>query len=294
MNLIAAGLNADEIPGPRRPRGRRRRSARSFSNRVYRGEARYGEHVRETAHERTRQDDVWYAAQPGRKITRGERSVTLLGGLARCNACGYVMGASMTQSGRRLTCSRLHATGVCPAPTTAPADRLEEFVADAFLEKYGAEVVVAGARVEDPEVAATATERDRAHREFVIWRDDTKMRAMLGDEDYVAGLQVRRRERDEADAAHDRAVLASRHEQLSVNASVWADASLKERRELLRAGIDVVLVSRASSTRTPLPDRVEILWTGEAPDDLVAERRGTVRPAAPPMMFRGGGARGCA
>jgi hypothetical protein len=60
----------------------------------------------------------------------------------------------------------------------------------------------------------------------------------------------------------------------------WPALTLAERREILRAGIDAVLVRRASSRalRLPVSDRILVLFRGEAPKGLADNgRSGPVR-----------------
>jgi hypothetical protein len=55
----------------------------------------------------------------------------------------------------------------------------------------------------------------------------------------------------------------------------WPSLTLDEKREILRAGIDAVLVRRSSSRTTHLPvrDRILVVFRGEAPAGLVDNGR---------------------
>jgi hypothetical protein len=147
---------------------------------------------------------------------------------------------------------------------------------EAFLERYS-DAEARGASDEDPVVARTKGEVERVQREYVAWRDDTELRAGLGEAEYRAGLLARKRALDAAVEDHERAVRDSAATTLTVDAAVWGDLELAERRQLLQAGIDTVLLRRAASTHSPLPDRTEIVWAGEAPDELTRPRRGRAR-----------------
>lgn len=274
VSAIADGLNADGIPAPRGGRWTRQTVRAIIKVRSYTGEARYGSHVLTEAHPRLVADDVWERAQPEATAdTRGWRGQTLLAGLVRCAGCGYVMGCSNTGKwGRRYNCGRHHATGACPAPTTGPAERLEALVEAAFLERYGDKKFI-GAGNDDPAVGGAREARDRAQRELIAWRDDVEMREVLGDEDYRAGLLVRKRALDDATTTHELALRNANASTLHVDEHLWHDMDIPDRRFLLRKGIDAVVLRRASSTAHPLPERVDILWTGEAPDDLIRPRR---------------------
>lgn len=274
---IADALNADGIPAPRGGSWTRQTVRAIIKTRSYTGEARYGSHVLAEAHPRLVADDVWERAQPRPNAdTRSWRGETLLAGLVRCAGCGYVMGASRTV-GRRYNCNRHHATGRCPSPTTAPADRLEQFIVAAFLERYGNTTVI-GAGDDDPAVGGTREARDRVQRELIAWRDDVEMREVLGDEDYRAGLLARKRAFDDATTAHELALRNANASSLHVDELLWRELDVPDRRGLLRKGIDAVVLRRASSTAHPLPDRVDIFWTGQAPDDLIRPRGRGPRP----------------
>jgi hypothetical protein len=54
---------------------------------------------------------------------------------------------------------------------------------------------------------------------------------------------------------------------LSVSENIWVALDQRERHELVRSGLDAVVLRRADSTRTPLADRVEIIWAGELEHD---------------------------
>jgi hypothetical protein len=59
----------------------------------------------------------------------------------------------------------------------------------------------------------------------------------------------------------------------------WPDLTVAERREILRAGIDAVVVRRASrrTAHLPVADRVRVVFNGDAPDGLVDNgRAGTI------------------
>jgi DNA invertase Pin-like site-specific DNA recombinase len=266
ISAIAADLNADGIPSPRGGRWTRQAVRALLRVRAYTGEASRGEHIQQGAHEPIVSRETWEAAQTkrGRSPRNGD---SLLVGLVRCAGCGYVMGAGDNGRGqRRYNCNRHHAELRCPSPTTAPAEAVERLVTDWFLARYGS-VSVQGASSTDPLVSRVETNLERARTEYTRWRDDAEMRQVLGDDDYRAGLIARKRAMTGAERAYDEAVRAAKSSALSINESVWATLDQRERRELLRAGIDAVVLRRASSTHTPLADRVEMTWAGELEHD---------------------------
>jgi hypothetical protein len=230
------------------------------------GEASRGEYVQQNAHEAIVDRETWEAAQMERAKSH-HNGDSLLAGLVRCAGCGYVMGASTNGRGiRRYNCNRHHAELRCPSPTTAPANPLEQLITDDFLARYG-NVNVQGASSTDPLVFECESMLDQARAEYAYWRDDAEMRHAIGDEDYRSGLIARKRAVTEAERAYGEAVRASRSSSLSITESVWTALDKRERRELLRAGIDAVVLHRASSTHTPLADRVELVFAGELEHD---------------------------
>jgi hypothetical protein len=55
----------------------------------------------------------------------------------------------------------------------------------------------------------------------------------------------------------------------------WPSLSVSERRHLLTAALDAVIVKsvRGSGRAVPVQDRVRILWRGQGPDDLPGRGR---------------------
>ncbi len=263
---IAEHLNADGVPSPRGGRWTRQSVRALLRVRAYMGEAHRGEYAQSDAHEAIVSRQEWEAVQQERARTV-KNGGSLLAGLVRCAGCGYVMGASSNGRGqRRYNCNRHHAEMRCPSPTTAPADAVEEVVSDEFLARYGS-VSVQGASSSDPVIADTERALERARTEYGTWRDDVDLRDVIGEEDYRAGLIARKRAVTTAERAFDDAVRQATSATLSVSDDLWTTLDVAERRELLRAGIDAVVLRRASSTRTPLADRVELVWAGELEND---------------------------
>lgn len=261
VSSIAHALNARAVPAPRGGHWTRQTVRALLRSPTYTGQARYGEHVQPDAHPFIVSVDEWERAQPARGEWRsGGKS--MLGGMVRCAGCGYLMGAGSSGSsiGRRYNCNRHHATGQCPSPTTASAERLEQFVTLAFLERYADE----GAQgAPSATVEAPAQRVEALRSEYVTWRDDVTMRVALGDADYRSGLIARKEALDIAAAEYEDAVRDARAATLTVDRAVWSSSTLAERRELLHAGIEAVVMRRAASTRTPLSERVEIRWAGD-------------------------------
>lgn len=268
---ITRELQADGI-GPAHADAWTRQTVRALLRvRTYLGEATYGGHTTLNAHPAIVGKATWEAAQTARKTIpmRGEGQI--LNGLVRCAGCGYVMGASMTNGHRRYNCNRNHGGGRCPSPTSCLAERLETFVVARFLERYGD--VRVGSATGTPELDALERAVERTLREFEMYRDDTGLRDMLGHDEWRGGLIVRKAELDAAREAHAVAVRESSAGRLVVDAAMWDDLTIPERRMLLSAGMDDVVLSRASGTHAPLDSRCVIRWAGEASDNGVRRSR---------------------
>lgn len=258
---IETDLNADGIPSPSGRAWTRQTVRFLLRNPAYTGEARHGESVNREAHPAIVSRPEWEAVQRDRPVgLRGEGR--MLSGLLRCAGCGYTMGASNTKWGQRYGCQRITAAGKCVQPTTCNAVTIEEFVADAFLDRFGENRMIAASSGNEL-VVKTAAGRDRALTELEQWRDDTEMRVLLGPDHYRAGLLARSRALDEAQAAHDAAVRQAGAASMIVPAAVWDVATVAERRLLLSRAIDTVWLRRAIGTHAPIGGRVVIGWVGE-------------------------------
>jgi DNA invertase Pin-like site-specific DNA recombinase len=260
------GLNRDGIPSPRGGRWTRQTVRALIRVRAYAGVAHKGAHELAGAHPAIIPPSEWEAAQRERGPA-ASNGHSPLAGLVRCAGCGYIMGASNNGRGlRRYNCNRHHAEMRCPSPTTAPAETLEQLVVDEFLARYGA-VQMKGANAASPIVAETEGALARARAEYEAWRDDVEMRNEIGDADYRAGLLARKQSVTAAERAYGDAIRQTKSDMLSVSEDIWSALDTAERRELMREGIEAIVLCRASSTHTPLTDRVEIVWSGELDHD---------------------------
>jgi len=265
---ITEALNSDGIPSPRGGLWTRQSIRALLRVRTYAGVAHKGSHELTDAHPAIIPPSEWEAVQRerGQSPVRGDN---LLSGLVRCRGCGYSMGAQSSQGSHRFNCGRHHAHMRCPSPTTAPASKLQQMVTDAFLARYG-KMRMQGGSASNPAVASTEAVLQCARVEYQTWRDDAEMRTILGDSDYRAGLVARKQAVTDAERAYGEAIRDTKADMLIVDEAVWRTLDTAERRELMRSGIDSVVLSRAASTHTPLVDRVEIVWAGELDHDGTA------------------------
>jgi hypothetical protein len=121
--------------------------------------------------------------------------------------------------------------------------------------------------VSAPEVEAAHELLQDAGAELAAFRDDLRILSVLGQDGFLAGLEARTAALTAAQQALDRAQAGSPPPDLGASLDDWENLSILERRALLRSGIDCIIVRR-SKFKTPMDERVRILWHGEAPDDL--------------------------
>jgi site-specific DNA recombinase len=154
---IAAALNAKGVTPPQPPPGKdgtpKRASKlwvhthvdRVLRNRVYLGELRSGDEiVNLAAHTPLVKLELWEKANAQRSTpgTRGDRTVFLLAGIARCASCGGRM-AGMTDRTRPTVyrwyrCRRSYHWGICPKPASVAAEELDSAVRrtlEGYVEK---------------------------------------------------------------------------------------------------------------------------------------------------------------
>lgn len=268
---IARALNGDGIPAKKGGKWNKQAVAAVLVARSYLGEAAWGEYAFPGAHDQLVSDEDFEAAQrpkDGRdysgRATRGNGQF-LLSGLVRCAGCGHVMTSSSHSAGKRFRCTRDHADGTCPAPTSAFMEPLDDIVATAFLERHSSRAV-RGAKSDDDLAKAQALAA-RRRTAVARWRDDEDSREELGEDSWREGLVARNRAAAEADEALARKLRKQEAAGLVVTPDEWAGFDTSERQKLLRASIASVEVTRAASTRAALAPRVRVRFAADADDD---------------------------
>jgi site-specific DNA recombinase len=256
---------------------------RIIRNRVYMGHAYRGDRVNPDAHPAIVTAAEWHAANaaPVRAAARGPKP-NLLGGIARCAACRYVLapGISGRMAGRpgaaSYRCRGTHTAGVCPEPANIDGRKLERHVEAVWRSQMARE----GFLVQpDTEVLQTAAEAlSAAEEELAVFAADLTARRVLG-AGYHDALAARAAAVDAAQANMRRATTGTATVQ---NIEAYDDLPVTDRKRILGSSIDAVIISRAHS-RIPVEDRVRILWRGEGPEDLPRRGRdnGPIRPYTP-------------
>lgn len=257
-------------PKPDRRHWSRQTVVGIIRSRTYLGEVRHGEHVRPDAHEPLVSASLWRRAQnePGRRTPRG---TYLLSGLVRCAGCGRSMRAS---SGG----VKKPAVFVCITPecelrySTVVVDKIDAEVVEQFfnrLDLFHAEAV------DDDQVNAAQSSVDRLKSELDMLARvvPTHSVALKAHQEALGALESQLAAAE--DALMD--LLAARAQDGPDAREIrtdWPSLTLAERREILRAAIDAVLVRRASKTGagSVMSKRIRILFRGEAPADLLRRR----------------------
>jgi site-specific DNA recombinase len=264
--------------------------AKIVSNRVYLGEARSGEHVNPKAHEPLVSAAEWQAAQGVRNgASPRNGDGLLLQGLVRCAGCRYVVkpDSMKDRHGSKLgfyRCRGRHPAGRCEAPIGVLARVLDPYVEEQFLAALAPRGYLAEASRDTEAIDQASAQVQAAELELESYRDTTAV-SVLGRASFEAGLESRAQELDRArrelGETRERSALA---ETIALTPGdpleVWPTLSIAEKRTLLTAAIDAVVIKKArgSGRSVPVEERALILWRGQAPDDL--PRRGHRVPLA--------------
>jgi DNA invertase Pin-like site-specific DNA recombinase len=259
-----------------KPDGRKwhRNSARGMiHNRTYLGELRHGEFVNPTAHEPIIGSTLWRRAQPepGRRTPRG---TYLLSGLARCAGCGRTLrGSTLGRGDKRIyTCDGQD----CQAKSTVIVPRLDNEVVRQLFERLEAFHLEA---VDDREVehATAAVRRLQEEVQRLAQVIPSHPTAIEAHQEALSAAETRLNHAEDQLSDLTAAISQNGSDFRSLERD-WPDLTCEERREIVGAGIDTVLVRRASSrgVKPPVAERILVLFRGEAPDALRA-RRGPVR-----------------
>jgi site-specific DNA recombinase len=253
---------------------------RIIKNRVYLGWAYRGEQVNKQAHEAIVSMAEWQAANlaPVRAAARSKKP-NLLGGIARCAGCRYVLAPGKSRFGGTgeqmlgYRCRTTHTAGVCQEPSSIHAGKLETYVEAVWREQMAQEAL--SVKHDNDALQAAADALSAAEDELAAFAADVTARRLLGDgyhaalEQRVTAVNATQADLQKAIAAGPDTATIERYDELPVT----------DRKRILGSSIDAVIVQRGHA-RVPIEQRVTILWRGEGPDDLPRRGRdnGPIRP----------------
>jgi hypothetical protein len=259
-------------------------------NPAYLGQARSGSVVNDDAHEAIVTRAEFDAAQSTTKSLLRPRDGSLaekamLGGLARCAACGHTLkiaGNTDKKRGERYPvyyCVGRYASGMCPSRATVRASLLDEYVEGRVLEALRAEDGLLAQAVDASEALEDASRAvAEAEHELDLFIANPKLLTLIGEEKFLEGVEARQRALDEA-----RGSLAELRAQSSLADELadgdllkaWPTLTTQEKRRLLHGLLDRVVVTRAIGRgrhANPVSERAQIVLRGNvllggSPDD---------------------------
>jgi site-specific DNA recombinase len=268
--------------------------AKMIANPVYLGQARSGKHVNDSAHEPLVTRVEWEAAQdvngrPASTPRNGEG--LLLAGLIRCAGCRCVMkpDSMKDRDGSKIgnyRCRGRSAAGECPAPTSILARVIDPYIEATFLAALGPDGPLAEASASTDAFDVASRRVQEAERELNDYIA-VNLVSVVGQERFRAGVELRQDELEQAKAelreARQATAFADAIELTGSLEGDWPALSVSERKHLLAAAVDAVMVRsvRRTGRAVPVEDRVLILWRGEGPDDLPRRGRRVVLASFP-------------
>jgi site-specific DNA recombinase len=242
--------------------------------RTHLGELHHGKFLRIDAHDAIVSSAVWRRAQnePGRRTPRGSY---LLSGLIRCAGCGRNMrgssgGARNNGRGRKPSVYVCTTRGCGFQYTTAAVHKIDRETVKQFFARLQQFSLTA---VDDDALAEADAEVERLANEL-----DAMVRVKVAHPRAVAAHQeaVSDAERALQDAEDHRDRLRDLRgqnggEQHELTEDEFWDRSVESQREILRLGVDAVLVRRASrpGAASVASDRLLVLFKGDGPADLL-------------------------
>lgn len=270
------------------------RVSRLLANRVYLGEARYGDITNPGAHEALVDAKTWARAQRKSKAAPPRTASALLAGLARCECCRYALrGSKSSTRVATYECRPGSRPGErCESPAYVSMGRLDEYVLEAWLARSFAAATIYTLSVPTTSDAQTeAVEEARAAFDQVAALEGTLPAAV-----YAAARDAALRSLEAAEIAAFQPVVGQAPgvdlpdlntlwdwlNQAHSNGERFRDRIAAEDipsyRELMARDIRGVFVRPAASRNPNLPiaDRVRIVWAGEEMPELPQRgRRGT-------------------
>jgi site-specific DNA recombinase len=253
-------------------------------SRVYRGELWDGDElVRKDSHHAIVSEDEWKLAQLGHSGTGHVKdgSIAAQGLLTRivyCAACGSRLSltASKGRDGVRVAnyfCRIHHATsGDCPQPAVASTRTLDPYVEELLLQALADPHSPLVKAHEIGQRITQAAERVKASELELDSFLAAQLASVLGPERYRAQIERRRDHVRNAQLELDHALranlvigqLGSRTPAQLVHE--WPTLTMNEKRAIVRAYIERVIVTKADPKRRrwqPIAERVEVRWVSQ-------------------------------
>jgi hypothetical protein len=226
-------------------------TARFLGNATYFGRVQHGDLRNDGAHEALTDRPTFMAANETLESAPRRRPSGdfPLSGLAVCGTCGSGMtGGRGGADGRRV----YRCSARCEAPPVITADLLEAHVVSLVRGWYrDVEVTVGEQDAGTADAVARVEETERALDAFAA---DTKARSLLGHR-YHRALEAHARAVQEAEEELRAAVARSGRSGVMVPDEVWDSLEPAELAEVLRGGLEAVIVNRG---RGGLADRVTV------------------------------------
>jgi DNA invertase Pin-like site-specific DNA recombinase len=256
---------------------------RMLRNRSYLGEQRYGTLSNTTAHPALVKRDVFERAQSGDETPKRRTALPYpLSGLATCATCGEVMvaGGSNRPDGSRVRTYRCRASlaswkgAKCSAPVSIVANRLEEYVLGQIREAYTTAQQSARLVSDDgqgldelqSQLEAAESERDR-------FASDPTAAELLGELAWTKALRARADRATAAQSAYRTAAETSRRTVLTIPVDQLDELPPADLGVVFAAVLADVIVtkSKLSNGRSPLPDRVRVVFHADLHAKLAAQ-----------------------
>lgn len=230
------------------------------ANKTYLGWARHGEKVNKNAHEPVVSQRLFDAAnaKKGRQRPHTGKlaSQTLLGGVVRCNSCGYVLSIGGVRGKAMYACKRFSCTARAAAKS-ADLDREVLLRVWAYVAKEGTMVVSRATPRRDLDEMRKALEDAQYDRKLFI--ENRELRRLLSAEEYAGELHSLNEAVQELQMA---VAMEDDSPEIEINQSslteMWNAWTQESRREWLSNVLDKVVLSSAKRRRIPVADRLHV------------------------------------
>jgi DNA invertase Pin-like site-specific DNA recombinase len=240
-----------------------------LKSRLYLGELKVGPYVNEAAHEPLVDEDLWLRAQHAKcPVYAQPDGPLLLTGHLVCAGCGYRMSRQSNRAGAAYSCSRIHATGRCPAPAAITARLLDAHV-DEIIRGELAKIDGKAGR------ADTALRAARAARAAAVAERDAFVEGVRASEvgADVFGAGLRARQEDVSTCEAELAQQLAGREAIGASgdpSALWERMTVAQRNHALGGLVERVTVARSGGRgggkgpRLSLANRVTVVGVGGA------------------------------